>query len=86
MLNTSVLFSKSISVLIAPVEVNMIVWYLKSLFVPSVHKSTRHFGLSFAYDAPKIWNDLPDDVRSNSSVNTFRKKLKAYLLSKVYPS
>ena len=23
-------------------------------FVHSVHKSTRHFGLSFAYDAPKF--------------------------------
>ena len=32
-------------------------------FALSVYKSSKHFGLSFAYDALKIWNDLPDDVR-----------------------
>ena len=53
-------------------------------FVPSVHKSIRHFGLTFACDAPKIRNDFPD-VRSASSVNTLRKTLKAYLFSKAYP-
>ena len=25
---------------------------------------SNHFGLSFDNDAPKIWNDLPDDVQS----------------------
>ena len=29
----------------------------------SVFKSRKHFGISFAYDAPMIWNDLPDEVR-----------------------
>ena len=32
-------------------------------FASSVCKSTKHFDLSFAYDAPKIWNNLPDYVR-----------------------
>ena len=27
-------------------------------FATSVYKSTKHISLSFAYDAPKIWNDL----------------------------
>ena len=40
----------------------------------------KQFGLSFAYDAPKIWNELPDDVRSATSIASFRKKLKAYIL------
>ena len=31
-------------------------------YQPSIYKSTKQFGLSFAYDAPKIWNELPDDV------------------------
>ena len=31
-------------------------------YQPSIYKSTKQFGLSFAYDAPKIWNKLPDDV------------------------
>ena len=31
-------------------------------------------GLSFVYDAPKIWNKLPDDVRFATSIASFRKK------------
>ena len=45
-------------------------------FHSSVFKSAKHFGHSFAFDAPKIWNDLPQDVRSATSVASFRKKLK----------
>ena len=44
-----------------------------------------HFGLSFAYDASKIWNDLPDDVRSATFLHSFRKKLKTYLFVQAYP-
>ena len=51
----------------------------------SIYKSKKHFGLSFAYDAPRIWNDLPDDVRSAKSLSSFRKKLKTYLFEKAYP-
>ena len=41
----------------------------------SVFKSQKHFGLSFAYDAPMIWNDLPDEVCSANSLASFRSKL-----------
>ena len=52
----------------------------------SVFKSQKHFGLSFAYDAPMIWNDLPDEVRSTAnSLASFRSKLKSYLFGKAYP-
>ena len=51
----------------------------------SIYKSKKHFGLSFAYDAPMIWNDLPDDVRSAKSLSAFRKKLKTYLPTLVFP-
>ena len=51
----------------------------------SIYKSKKHFGLSFAYDAPRIWNDLPDDVRSAKSLSSFRKKLKTYLFENAYP-
>ena len=54
-------------------------------FHPSVFKSAKHFGHSFAFDAPKIWNDLPQDVRGATSVASFRKKLKTYLFVKAYP-
>ena len=32
-------------------------------FLPSVHKSVKQFGNSFAFDAPTVWNALPDDSR-----------------------
>ena len=54
-------------------------------FAPSVYKSYKHFGLSFAYDAPKIWNGLPDDVHPATSLLSFRKKLKTYLFAQTYP-
>ena len=41
----------------------------------SVFKSRKHFGLSFAYDAPMIWNDLPDKVRSANSLASFRESI-----------
>ena len=56
-----------------------------SQYQPSIYKSTKQFGLSFAYDVPKIWNELPDDVRSATSIASFRKKLKAYLFCQAYP-
>ena len=54
-------------------------------FRSSVFKSVKHFDHSFAFDAPKIWNELPHDVRSAASVASFRKKLKTYLFAKAYP-
>ena len=54
-------------------------------FRPSVFKSVKHFDHSFAFDAPRIWNELPHDVRSATSVASFRKKLKTYLYAKAYP-
>ena len=53
-------------------------------FHSSVFKSVKHFGHSFAFDAPKIWNELPHDVCSATSVASFRKKLKIYLFAKAY--
>ena len=36
----------------------------------------NHFGHSFAFDAPTLWNDFPDDVHSASTLACFRKKIK----------
>ena len=54
-------------------------------FRSSVFKSVKHFDHSFAFDAPKIWNELPYDVHSAASVASFIKKLKTYLFAKAYP-
>ena len=54
-------------------------------FQPTIHKSTKQFGFSFAFDAPTVWNSLPEDIRASRTIASFRKKLKTYLYTKVYP-
>ena len=54
-------------------------------FCPSVHKSKNHFGHSFAFDAPTVWNHLPYEVRSAPTLTCFRKRLKSYLFHKAFP-
>ena len=36
--------------------------FLQDSHFSSVFKSHKHFGFSFVYNAPMIWNDLPDMV------------------------
>ena len=52
---------------------------------PTIHKSTKQFGFSFAFDAPTVWNSLPEDIRVSPTIASFRKKLKTYLYAKAYP-
>jgi len=40
---------------------------------------------SFATAGPRLWNSLPADVRSASSLTTFRQKLKTHLYRQSYP-
>ena len=51
-------------------------------FHSSLYKSVKHFGHSFAFNAPNIWNDLPNNLCSATSIASFWKKLKTYLLAK----
>ena len=55
-------------------------------FQPTIHKSTKQFGFSFAFDAPTLWNSLPEDIRASPTIASFRKKLKTYLYAKAYPT
>ena len=41
-----------------------------------IHKSKVHFNNSFSYDAPKLWNDLPHDIRSAPNLTCFKSRLK----------
>ena len=54
-------------------------------FQPTIHKSTKQFGFSFAFDAPTVWNSLPEDIRASPTIASFRKKLKTYLYANAYP-
>ena len=56
---------------VGPTEISL----LSLNFVHLYKKSERHFSHSLAYDAPKVWNDLPAEIRSASSLACFRKKL-----------
>ena len=55
-------------------------------FQSTIHKSTKQFGFSFAFDAPTVWNSLPEDIRASPTIASFRQKLKTYLYTKAYPS
>ena len=47
------------------------------LAVPSVSKQLKTGGeRSFQSNAPRIWNDLPRDVRYMDSLDDFKKRLK----------
>ena len=40
---------------------------------------------SFASAGPKLWNSLPGDITSASSLSVFRKNLKTHLFRQSYP-
>ena len=81
--------NRSCLLVVVPIVLGIVTQIVNTLqFLLSIHQSLsqpKHFGHSFAFDAPKIWNDLPQDVRSATSVASFRKKLKTYLFAKAYP-
>ena len=41
---------------------------------------------AFVASAPKLWNDLPSDIRMAKSVDTFKNLLKTHLFSKAFYS
>ena len=55
------------------VEIKPNVCCLMSYFALLIYKSIRNFCLRFAYDAPKIWNDLIGYAHSAISLHSFRK-------------
>ena len=44
--------------------------------------NTEHAKKGFKYSALKLWNDTPVETREASTLNCFKKKLKAHLLAK----
>ena len=63
---------------------------LKFLGVPKfdnkLYKCKNHANKSFAYMAPTSWNSLPKQVRTSTSLNSFRRGLKTHLFSLNYPT
>ena len=54
-------------------------------FQPTIHKSSKQFGFSFAFDAPTVWNSFVEDICASLTITSFRKKLKTYVCVKAYP-
>ena len=54
-------------------------------YCASIHKSKVHLNNSFSDDAPKLWNDLPYDIRSAPNLLYFKSRLKTYLFQKSFP-
>ena len=63
---------------------------LKFLHTPTferrVHKSIKHFSISFSHYAPVLWNSLPFQIRNSPSVASFRKHLKTHLFNPSFPT
>jgi hypothetical protein len=39
---------------------------------------------AFAYAAPRLWNELPLELREEQSITLFKRKLKTFLFKKAY--
>ena len=51
-----------------------------------IHSSFKQLSHSFAYSAPRLWNDLPLDIRLAKNILCFRKDLKTHQFSLAYPT
>ena len=48
-------------------------------------KSNRSWGdRSFAIAAPRLWNELPFNIRTANSITVFKKQLKTHLMSETF--
>ena len=55
----------------------------EQLDVPTCRRSTIG-GRAFPVDGAKVWNSLPSDVTSASSLSVFKNRLKTYLFRRCY--
>ena len=46
--------------------------------------TVAHGHRSFSYDAPIIWNSLPDHIKNSESVSTLEQRLKTFLFRNDY--
>jgi hypothetical protein len=53
------------------------------LNVPTI-KTFTYGQRSFSYAAAKLWNDLPETIKSATSLVSFKSSLKTILFKKVY--
>ena len=56
----------------------------KGLLATTTYNNKTYGGRAFSNCAPKLWNDLPLDIRQSSSLETFKNKLKTHLFKLAY--
>ena len=54
----------------------------KSLLEKPRFKLASYGGGAFTTAAPRLWNDLPEDVKASDSVSSFKKRLKTHLFQR----
>ena len=54
------------------------------LSYPSFKSKATLGDRAFMFAAPKLWNNLPRDIRESSSINSFKSKLKTFLFKKAF--
>ncbi|KAF7660395.1 hypothetical protein LDENG_00282600 [Lucifuga dentata] len=41
----------------------------------------KHGEAAFSFSAPQLWNKLPEDLRSDPTVNLFKTRLKTFIFN-----
>lgn len=54
------------------------------LDIPKIKNQNNLATKAFSWNAPKLWNELPADLKCKTSLNTFKNSLKTYLFRKFY--
>ena len=47
-----------------------------------IHKT--HGFLTFSYFGPRIWNNLPQDIKHSDTLSSFKSQLKTFLFSEYF--
>ena len=55
-----------------------------NLLVVPRHKTERYGARAYSSVAPKLWNALPPNIRSESNFNVFKKLIKTHYFKAVY--
>ena len=53
----------------------------RNLLVIPRSKLKSYGDRAFSVSAPKLWNDIPDNIKCSGDLNAFKRNLKTYLLS-----
>ena len=58
--------------------------YDKNKYIAPRVKKKTFVDRSFTVAGPKLWNDLPEEIRNANSMESFKKLLKTYLFKEYH--